>query len=337
MAKKTSGKRKSKASSNDDATTTDKRRGKRKSKKSDDIMIMPLDEHQDLIVPFLMDFLDVPTLVSLGSTNKKNQEYLTEQVAQRKSRFKAIQNKISNELLSADNLVPSREDVHQALGLREEACRLIDSGLGWVDHGYIDGDDYDFTSVCSCCSRDRLFVDERKLLKPHRSGDIAEHFLMLPTSFYLSKNQISEESSTDGDTPPTEELIKRLTDGPLLHLWGAEDHMGHAHEMAAFSPFFQDGFFPLRIFTHRDGSTTFFKEIVYEAARHIVRRGHLEAFRIAARRFVKERPHSLPCLLFALVLTDQSDIAAAGERYCVDVDLSDLCEQNLWWSDEERN
>jgi hypothetical protein len=83
MAKKTSGKRKSKASSND-ATTTGKRTSvKRKSKKLDDIMIMPLGQHQDLIVPFLTDFLDVPTLVALGSTSKKNQENLSEQVAQR--------------------------------------------------------------------------------------------------------------------------------------------------------------------------------------------------------------------------------------------------------------
>jgi hypothetical protein len=74
--KKTSGKRKSKSSSND-ATAPEKRRGKRKSKKSDDIVIMPLDQHQDLIVPFLMDFLDVPTVVSLGSTSKKNQEHST--------------------------------------------------------------------------------------------------------------------------------------------------------------------------------------------------------------------------------------------------------------------
>jgi hypothetical protein len=231
--KRTSGKRKSKASSND-ATTTDKRHGKRKSEKSDDIMIMPLGDHQVLIVPFLMGFLDVPTLVSLGSTSKKNQEHLSEQIAQRKSRFKTIQNKISNELLAADNLVSSREEVHRALGRREEACRLIDSGLGWIDHG---GDNYASTSVCSCCSRDRLFADERKLLTPHRSGDIAEHFLMLPTSFYLSKNQISEDSSTD-DTPPSEELIKRLRLDSLGYLWHSEEDMNSAHESTAFSPFF---------------------------------------------------------------------------------------------------
>jgi hypothetical protein len=174
--------------------------------------------------------------------------------------------------LSADNLLPSREEVHQALRLREEACRLIDSGLGWVDHGYIDGDGYDFTSVCCVCSRDRLFADERKVFTPHRSAGIAEHFLMLPTSFYLSKHQIGEASSTDG-TPPSEELIKRLTYGPLLYLWGAEDLMQHTHEMADSSPFFQDGLFPLRIFTHRDSSVGAYTETVHETAKWIVDMG----------------------------------------------------------------
>jgi hypothetical protein len=337
MAKKktSAGKRKSKseASSNDATTTSqNKRRWKRKSEKADDIMIIPLGDHQDLIVPLIMDFLDVPTLVSLGSTNKKNQGHLSEQVAQRKSRFKSIQDKISNELLSATNLLPSREEVHQALSLREEACRLIDSGLGWVDHGYIDGDEYDFTNVCCVCSQDRLFVEERKFLTPHRSGDIAEHFLMLPTSFYLSKYKISEASSTDAGTLPSEEMIKNLKDGPLSYLWHAEDHMGAAHEMTAFSPFFQDGLFPLRIFMHRNSG--FFTEIVYEVAERIVDMGQLEAFRVAACRFVKECPHSLPCLLLALVVADQS-VAAADDA--ADGLLSDLCEQTLWWSDVERN
>jgi hypothetical protein len=335
MAKKktSAGKRKSEASSSDATTTGQKRRGKRKSEKSDDIMIMPLGDHQDLLVPLIMDFLDVPTLVSLGSTNKKNQGHLSEQVAQRKSRFKAIQDKISNELLSATNLLHSREEVHQALQLREEACRLIDSGLGWVDHGYIEGDEYDFTSVCCVCSQDRLFANERKFLTPHRSGDIAEHFLMLPTSFYLSKNRISEASSTDS-TLPSEELIKNLTDGPLSYLWHAEDHMGAAHEMAAFSPTFQDGLFPLRIFTHPDSD--FFTAIVNETTERIVDMGQLEAFRIAARRFVKKRPNSLPCLLLALVVADRS-VAAASTGDGVQIRFSDLCEQALWWSDVERN
>jgi hypothetical protein len=55
-----------------------------------------------------MEFLDVSTQVSLGFTTKKNQEHLSEQVDRRKSRFQAIQNKISNELLSADIMMPSR-------------------------------------------------------------------------------------------------------------------------------------------------------------------------------------------------------------------------------------
>jgi hypothetical protein len=51
--------------------------------------------------------------------------------------------------------------------------------------GFINGDDYDFTSVCGLCSQDRLFADECKVFTPHRSGDSAEHSLMLPTSFII--------------------------------------------------------------------------------------------------------------------------------------------------------
>jgi hypothetical protein len=237
-------------------TTTDKRRGKRKSEKSDDMMtmmIMPFGEHEKLIVPFLMDFLDVPTLVSLGSTNKKNHVHLSQEVARRKSRFKAIQNKISTELLSADNPMPSREKVDQALSLRQEACRLIDSGLGRVDHKPID-----FTNVCSLCSRDRLFVDERKLLNGHRSGNTAEHLLMLPAAFYLSGNLICEKAAIpDGTPPPSEEMIKRVTDDLLrflVYLAGARGdwRVGAPLEYVTCSPFFEDGMFPLRIFSHPD-------------------------------------------------------------------------------------
>jgi hypothetical protein len=193
MAKtKTSDKGKRKTSS------TDKGRGKRKSENSDDFMIiMPLGEHDDLIVPFLMDFLDVPTLVSLGSTNKKNQGHLSEQVARRKSRFQAIKNKISNELLSADNLMPSREKVHQTLRLRQEACRLVESGLRRVDHEFA-MDDYDFTSACSVCSRDRLFADESKLLNAHRDGNALEHLLMLPTAFLSFQESYLRKGSYSG-------------------------------------------------------------------------------------------------------------------------------------------
>jgi hypothetical protein len=215
------------------------------------MMIMPLDEHEDLIVPFLMDFLDVPTLVSLGSTTKKNQEHLSEQVARRKSRFQATQNKISSELLSADILMPTRERVHQALRLRQEACRLIDSGLGRVDH--------------------ELFAEERELLKAHRNCDIAAHLLMLPTAFYLSKNRIWEKPATAG-TPPSEELIKRARDGLLMHLFGAE----HRIPCTAISPFFEDGMFPLRIFTHPNAAD--FTNFVHKLAERIVSRGSWKQF-----------------------------------------------------------
>jgi hypothetical protein len=311
-----------------------------------------LGEHQDLIVPFLMDFLDVPTLVSLGSTNKKNQGHLSEQVARRKFRFQAIKNKISNELLSADNLMPSRENVHQALRLRQEACRLIESGLRRVDHEFV-MDDYDFTSACSVCSRDRLFADERKLLNAHRSGDTAEHLLMLPTAFYLSRNLICEKAAIPDGTPPSEELIKRVTEDLLrylVYLAGAQDRMeGAVHQYEADSPFFEDGIFPLPIFAHPYADC--YTQIVDQTAERIVCMGQLEAFRIASRRFVKENPHTLSCLLVTLILADRltppvmvdrmrlvvANHAArrGGEDDAPALTFSE-CEQDLWcWSDEE--
>jgi hypothetical protein len=95
---------------------------------------------------------------------------------------------------------------------------------------------------------------------------------MLPTSFYLSKHQICEESSTDG-TPPSEELVKCLMLDLLGYLWHAEDHMNSAHEMADFSPSFSLRWLVLRIFTHRDCGVDHYTGVVYEAARHIVRTG----------------------------------------------------------------
>jgi hypothetical protein len=188
--------------------------------------------------------------------------------------------------------------------------------------------------VCSLCSRDRFFADERKLLKARRSGEIA-NVLMLPTAFYLSKNRNREDSSTY----PSEELIKRL-DGPLKKLTGS------VHECNRFSPFFVD---PLRIFTYPNAHS--FTNIAEHTAERIVNNGQLEVFRIAARRFVKERPYSLSCLLLTLVLAERLTPHVLIDRIALfianqsvgggGVDAPTLtfsdCEQDLWWSDEEQN
>jgi hypothetical protein len=331
--------------------TTEKRHGKRKSEKSDDMMSMPLGEHEELIVPFLMEFLDVSTLVLFGSTTRKNQVHLSEEVARRKSRFKAIQHKISNELLSAENIMPSRDTVNQALNLRQEACRLIDSGLGRVDHKPID-----FTNVCRLCSRDRLFANERKLLNGHRSGNAAEDLLMLPAAFYLSRNLICERAAIpNGTPPPSEEAIKRVTHdllGYLVYLAGArgDRREGDLLEYVTCSPFFEDGMLPLRIFSHKEADC--YTQTVDQTAERIVIMGQLEAFRIAARRFVKENPHALSCLLVTLILADRlvPPVMAArarlilanhaagrgGEEVAPVLIFSDY-EKDLWWSDEELN
>jgi hypothetical protein len=78
----------------------------------------------------------------------------------------------------------------------------------------------------------------------------------------------------------------------------------------------------------------------------------LKAFRIAALRFVKYFPLSLPGVLLTLALADQHSTAGVGD---VDVDstfsddgkveiwwkgtveIGEESEQDLWWSDEEQN
>jgi hypothetical protein len=116
------------------------------------------------------------------------------------------------------------------------------------------------------------------------------------------------------------------------------------------SPFFEDGMFPLRIFSHLDADC--YTHIVDKMAERIVCMKQLEAFRIAARRFVKDNPHALSCLLVTLIIADRltppikvdrlrlvtANHAAGrgGEEVGPVLSFSD-CEQDLWWSDEEQN
>jgi hypothetical protein len=136
-------------------------------------------------------------------------------------------------------------------------------------------------------------------------------------------------------------LIKRAGDGPLLYLVGAEHHI----PCTAISTFFEDGMFPLRIFVHpnSDGFTT----LLHITAERIVSEGQLEAFRIAARRFVKERPQSLPYLPLTLVLAERLTphflvdhismfITNRGEDVVASTLTLSECEQDLWWSDAEQ-
>jgi hypothetical protein len=179
--------------------------------------------------------------------------------------------------------------------------------------------------------------------------------LVLPTAFYLSRNLICEKAAIPDGTPPSEELIKRVTEDLLrflVYLAGArgDRREGDSLEYVTDSPFFEDGMFPLRIFAHPNADC--YTQIVDQTAERIVCTRQLEAFRIAARRFVKENPHALSCLLVTLILADRLTppvmvkrlrrvVAnhAAGRvlRAVAPALIFSAYEQDLWWSDEEQN
>jgi hypothetical protein len=62
-----------------------------------------------------MVFMDAP--FCLAWIHQQEESRAPEFKSLAANRFKAIQSKISNELLSVDNFVPSREEVYQALHL----------------------------------------------------------------------------------------------------------------------------------------------------------------------------------------------------------------------------
>jgi hypothetical protein len=273
----------------------------------------------------MMPFTDVPSLVAFGATNKKNKVAFSAEVQRRKGRFQGIRTEI-DELLK--DTMPSRKSVEKALGLRDEAARLIDAGLDWLEHEFIGGRELleEGGPPCFICSCDPLFADERKQLKAHESGDIANNLLMLPTLFYVSKNELFD----DLEDPSNDDIAKAQR--IVSFLWGAEDHMGSVHEMTGFDEYYQDPEYPLRIFNHT--LAQFYDELVHEQASNVVHGGNLHAFRFAAREIVKARPHSLPCLLFALASTEraleQTLAEDTGEdNYCSSIDDdTDV----LWWT-----
>jgi hypothetical protein len=151
-------------------------------------------------------FMDVPTLVSLGSTNKKNQGHLSEQSRSPQVSFPGDQNRSAWQLLSVTTLCLSWEGVSSSSSW--EACRLIRSGLRRVDHEFFYRQLW-FTSTCSVLLpgsviRGRTQVTQRT---PHRwycgtSLGPASGLLSFQKSL-LVNGQLSRWHSS-------EELIKRV-------------------------------------------------------------------------------------------------------------------------------
>jgi hypothetical protein len=94
-------------------------------------------------------------------------------------------------------------------------------------------------------------------------------------------------------------VMPRLSFG----VWGAEDMMGVAYTMTMFTSW-HDPNNPLRIFQHPMAAP--FHSMIVDVAMECYGTVHeIESFRIAARKFVKERPDSMPCLCFALAVMEK--------------------------------
>jgi hypothetical protein len=251
----------------------------------------------------IMSFLDVPSLVRFGSASKCHHDLFQKEVLRRRARFGDIAKEIKALLATEfDSGHVQQGNLVQAEKLKAEAIALIDSGLNWIPNHLLK-----WVSVsrliepkmhCTC-SKDRLFLEERKQLKLHDLYTDLNRQLMLPSIFYHGV------FSTHGLEAPDAASLSKMNQ-LLISMCYAEDMMESVHAMTKFTPI-QDPNHPLRQFNNPLAED--FCEFTYDLVSHLaVDVKAAEAFRIATRKFVKERPSSMPCLYFALKTIE--DIAA---------------------------
>jgi hypothetical protein len=259
-------------------------------------------------------------------------------VDRRKGRFRQIQTAI-RAVVSSLRPIPARE-VREALKLQEEARRLVDSGLGWLstkahvqDRLGIPG------SSCSTCRRDKLFLSERLILKPHSLPDVCQDCLMLPTQFYTSSSSMSNETlvGNSGELclDVSEASVQEMQQ-LISHLWQTErlsysrKHACQVLEQAirrqssstcgATSPYVCNLDFPLRIIEarHQHVSCRYdMEEVRHQLVRRTAKRmagcrKSVEAFRLACRAYIQLEPLSLPFLLWILTEIEEQEGQVEG-------------------------
>jgi hypothetical protein len=278
----------------------------------------------DFVAPLVMQFLDVPSLVALGSTCREHSRRLGEEVDRRKGRFRQIQTAI-RAVVSSLRPIPACE-VREALELQDEARRLVDSGLGWLSSKAHVQDRLGVPGACcTTCRRDKLFLTERLILKPHSFADVCQDCLMLPIQFYALSSSLSKEQPLVGDicVDVSEASVQEMQQ-LISHLWQTErlsysrKHACQVLEQAirrqssstcgAASPYVCNLDFPLRIVEarHQHVSCRYdMEEVRHQLVRRTAERMAgckkcAEAFRLACRAYVQLEPFSLPFLLWIL-------------------------------------
>jgi hypothetical protein len=282
----------------------------------------------NFVAALVVQCLDVPTLVAFASTSRPHSRLLQAEVARRKGRVRELMDEIR---ALVQPLRPiSAVEVRGALARRDEARRLVDSGLDWLSSKNHLQDRLNVAGAsCGTCRRDRLFFAERLVLKPHSLSDLAERCPLLPLLFYAPSADLC---CTGGMTDLVSEASVREMQHLVTHLWKGErlsysrKHADQVLEEAtrdraspgssAGNPYACNLDCPLRIVearNQRHSSSTRYdmeevhNQLVCRTAKRLVgdvqgggAAAAIESFRVACRQFVAQYPLSLPFLLWIL-------------------------------------
>lgn len=293
----------------------------------------PMIFDNNFVAPLVVQYMDVPTLVAFASTNRSHFLHLQTEVARRKGRVRELLDEIDALVRPLRPISPV--EVRDALAMQDEARGLVDSGLGWLcsknhlqDRLNVEG------ASCGTCRRDRLFLAERLILKPHNLRDLTEHCPLLPLLFYAPSDGAIHTCRNALVSDASVREMQHL----LTHLWKGErlsysrKHAAQVLEeairdraspgVAASNPYACNLDCPLRIVEARNQRHTscsrydmeeVHNQLVSRTAKRLVGdNAAIESFRLACRQFVTEYPVSLPFLLW--ILTEIEEEQKRQER-----------------------
>ncbi len=261
-----------------------------------------------ILAPFIMEFLDAKSLFMLGATCRTHRDHLQYEVKRRKQRFAKIQQDM--QACVVGNHVqhqPSREQVKQALQLDQEARNWIDSGIGKLGHQT----KHCSYAICRVCSRDKWFQEEHLQIMPHRVADIVQCTTILPSILYCD-SLVSELGNNNTEMPAVSEDRVQRAEQSAKKIWLLHEEMkwsAYSMRELCVDGYIWDPTRPEDI-PRDDRLHELFLKMFSHHAIHIVTQD-LEAFRIAARRFVLANHHhyhhhnALACFVYMLKLPNR--------------------------------
>jgi hypothetical protein len=217
----------------------------------------------DFIIPTVLEYLGVRSLVRFGATSKSHKEVVLNEVIRRRKVVALIEEDVSALIGSRDEVMKSklirfnitRNDVRKAKALVYTAMRLIDDEIGILENHpemkrYCCGsweEDYEWKDT------DVFFLERRKFLPLIRSEDIIGPMYVFPDCFYF----------------PTQGEISVVSQDDYQKAGGLGRWLLDAIE---------DGFE-----ANQDGDTSWVYKLVEVSAFRFANEGLIDSFRVAAR------------------------------------------------------